>query len=228
MLPLTLAAHVAFASPVVVQGYKVRMQGPSFDYDAPGPDLYAVPPGDQQVWLDTYMLTSNPYFFIDIPAGNHTVSVSIPNGWSVQGSTLCISGQSCPLASIVGGASRAITADPSTTYDLWWYFTPPPGVVQGTTRDQNGNLLAQPQTIIAGKSFYSQNPYSATMPEGTYSVVAAVPLGYAAYYSVCNNCTSHPNTSYVPGYIARMNITANQYTDIDWEYYPVANRSTRI
>ncbi|MEK7599206.1 MAG: hypothetical protein AAB474_02005 [Patescibacteria group bacterium] len=148
--------------PGTIQGFKLKMPG----------NLAATPPGGETVRLDGGSPTAaNPYFFTGVSAGTHTVSVSVPSGWSA-GYTLCYSTQTnCGAAndpnnyhgaSPISGSSISISVPSGGFADLWWHFTAsaktppppppsptqppsgPPGIIQGFKLKMPGNLAATP------------------------------------------------------------------------------------
>jgi hypothetical protein len=87
----------------------------------------ANPPADETVTVTGQSsLTSSPYYFVDIPSGQKTVSVSKPPGWSV-GYTLCLNRQDChaPLLPIRGSSVSFDLANDMKA-DLWWHYYPDP------------------------------------------------------------------------------------------------------
>ena len=99
-----------------IQGFKVK---------GPGIDQTSNPPSAEAVYLDgKYQVATNPYFFTNVVAGTHIVSVSVPVGWSV-GYTLCYNKTTCHLDRPTPGKSVKISLKAGGYADLWWHYTPP-------------------------------------------------------------------------------------------------------
>lgn len=61
----------------------------------------------------------------------------------------------------------------------------------------------------------------------TYTVSVDEPVGYKAYYSICENCTNHPDDSYALGNTVSVIVPLNYavgftfaYVDLYWKYVP--------
>ena len=105
-----------------IQGYKTIL-----------PSNTAVAPATlQTVTLDgTNSTTADPYYFNNVTVGNHTVSVTVPAGYSA-GYTLCTNNTTCHGNTPTPGSSVSLnsTSCPIGGYaDLWWEYTciPPAG-----------------------------------------------------------------------------------------------------
>ena len=136
------------SSPGVIQGFKVKMPG----------NLAATPPGGEIVRLDGGSPTAtNPYSFTGVSAGTHTVSVSVPSGWSV-GYTLCYSTQTnCGAANDpnnyhgatpIAGSSVNVNVPAAGSVDLWWHYTQSADISLPSI-----NFTAYPASINKGQSF---------------------------------------------------------------------------
>jgi len=125
-----------------IQGYKVIMPGNQ-----------AIDPANFQfVWLDagSPSTQSNPYVFQNVPAGNHSVHVSIPPGYGA-GYTLCYNATDChnnsPNAPNYAQCNATTCAEawisvsvPDGGYaDLWWHFTPKGRLLGRVFVDPNAN-----------------------------------------------------------------------------------------
>ncbi|MDO8728812.1 MAG: hypothetical protein Q7K26_02850 [bacterium] len=64
----------------------------------------------------------NPYFFNNTSVGNHTVSVSVPAGWSV-GHTLCYNETTCHNNVPTPGNTATVNVPAGGFADLWWHYT---------------------------------------------------------------------------------------------------------
>jgi len=116
---IALAFHalpfIALAQTGVVQGYKVK---------ASSMDLNATPPSWETISLDgTPQTSAQPYFLTTVSAGTHTISVSVPSGWSV-GYTLCYNDTSCHTMTPTPGNSVSVNVTTGGYVDLWWHYTP--------------------------------------------------------------------------------------------------------
>jgi endo-1,4-beta-xylanase len=97
-----------------IQGYKVLANG------QPGE-----PAASQVVKIDGINpVTSNPFAFINVTPGNHTVSVTSPSGYSV-GYTSCVNSTSCHQSQPLSGSSVTVNCPAGGYVDLFWHFTPP-------------------------------------------------------------------------------------------------------
>ncbi|TSC77496.1 MAG: RHS repeat-associated core domain protein [Parcubacteria group bacterium Gr01-1014_33] len=122
-----------------IQGFKVKGVG----------DTISSPPASETVTLDGgNPVTANPYFHRNVSAGNHTVSVTVPSGWTV-GYTLCYNSTACHNNTPVKGSIVVVNVPANGYADLWWHYTPP---------TPTGTISASPNTstILAGlKNLYS-------------------------------------------------------------------------
>ena len=78
----------------------------------------------QTVTLDgKRSVTSNPYFLQNLTQGQHEVSVSVPDGYSV-GYTLCYNRINCHNETPV--MKNSVSVDVPSKYtgfaDLWWHY----------------------------------------------------------------------------------------------------------
>jgi hypothetical protein len=96
-----------------IQGYKVL------------PNLEpAEPPSSQPVSIDgANSITANPYAFINVSAGSHTISVPSLPGYTI-GYTLCTNSITCHTNSPTLGTSVTIQCPSSGFVDLWWHYMP--------------------------------------------------------------------------------------------------------
>ena len=135
-------------SPGAIQGFKVKMPG----------NQNVSPPGGETVRLDNGSPTAvNPYSFTGVSAGAHTVSVSVPSGWSAS-YTLCYSTQTnCGAANDpsnfhgaapISGNSVNVNVPAAGFVDLWWHYTPSANVPAPLL-----NFTAHPASIAKGQSF---------------------------------------------------------------------------
>lgn len=126
-----------------IQGFKVVMPG----------NQKIEPAASQTVTLGgTSQTTTNPYFFTNLPAGNHTVTVSVPAGYSVS-HMLCYNGVDC-FKTMTPGSAATVNLPAGGWADLWWHFTPsilPPPPVAPTV-DLKVNGSDGPITINSGSS----------------------------------------------------------------------------
>jgi len=93
------------------------------------------PASSQTVTLGTTSRTSNPYTFTNVNSGNRTVSVSVPEDYSV-GYTACTNSTTCHEGEITSGLSWTGNCPAGGYVDLWWHYTPslPPSCsVSGST-----------------------------------------------------------------------------------------------
>lgn len=129
-----------------IQGYKVLM---------PGNDPNPNPPAGFTVRLDDGSpITSNPYTYAQIPAGSHTVSVSVPAGWNA-GYTMCINNTNCHGNAPTAGNSVAVDAPAGGYVDLWWHLTPSSAPLGGgsqlpTVTLQAPSIVSLPNPIGLG------------------------------------------------------------------------------
>lgn len=95
-----------------IQGFKVVMPG----------SQKIEPAQSQTLYLDGGATAStNPYFFLNVPAGSHKVSINVPQGYSV-GYTLCYNSTACHTNTPTPGDSVMLNV-PAGYTDLWWHFT---------------------------------------------------------------------------------------------------------
>ncbi|OGY99909.1 MAG: hypothetical protein A3C11_03230 [Candidatus Sungbacteria bacterium RIFCSPHIGHO2_02_FULL_49_12] len=115
-----------------IQGYKII-----------GNTAQQNPPAAETVTLDNGSPnTGNPYFFTNVPAGNHTVKVAVPSGWSV-GYTLCINRTDCHGNTPTSGNSVNVDVPAGGYADLWWHYTsvPPSGDCTGGGYTGTNNVV---------------------------------------------------------------------------------------
>lgn len=99
-----------------IQGFKVVMPN----------NQNIEPAASQTVYLDGGSpTTANPYFFTNVSATNHTVSVAVPSGWSA-GYTLCYNDTTCHGNAPTPGSSVTVSVPAGGYADLWWHYTPLP------------------------------------------------------------------------------------------------------
>ncbi|MDO8600093.1 MAG: Ser-Thr-rich GPI-anchored membrane family protein [bacterium] len=98
-----------------IQGYKIDSAGNVFTN--PGAIITVSGAVNQ-----TYGTSANPYFAQQIPAGNYTVSSSVPSGYTVSYS-LCTNCIDHPASSYVSGNSVSVNAPSGGYADLWWKYT---------------------------------------------------------------------------------------------------------
>lgn len=215
ILTLTLCntpVSAQVANTGTIWGHKVKM---------PGIELGKTPPSAEIVTLDGGQPTSaDPFNFSSVSAGNHTVAVTVPSGWSV-GYTLCYNSTSCHTNTPTPGNSVVVNVPGGGYADLWWHFTQGTEKIQGYKLDHLGNLFSNPNVIISVNNQIlstSTNPYVANVIAGNNTVQSTAPNGYDVYYSVCINCFSHPASSFVKGSQATVNIPSGGYADIYWKY----------
>ncbi len=126
-----------------------------------------------------------------------------------------------------------------------------PSAIQGQKIDGEGNRFPRPSTISIRKpdqSWYGPsygprlNPFFfKNLPGGTYEVGIQVPDGYAASYSTCTNCISHPTSSWVQyqvpkpysrptmGYSpALVNVPEGGFIDLWWKFIKVDHPQNHI
>jgi hypothetical protein len=95
-----------------IQGYKVVMPG----------NLITTPTTTQTVTLDgTTTSSASPYYFNGVTPGTHTVSVSVPAGYSV-GFTLCYDNINCHNNTPTPGNTVIINVTAGGYADLWWHY----------------------------------------------------------------------------------------------------------
>lgn len=100
-----------------IQGIKVKM---------PGNQMGQTPPSTETVTLDGGSpQTTETYTYSNVSAGNHTVAVTVPSGWSV-GYTLCYNSTACHTSVPTSGSSVVVDVPAGGYADLWWHYTPPP------------------------------------------------------------------------------------------------------
>ena len=138
-----------------IQGYKVIMPG----------NQKIEPASSQTVTLaGDGTKTTNPYYFNGVSAGNKTVSVSTPDGYTV-GYTLCINNINCHTSSPTPGSS--VTFDcpvgnyPTDGYaDLWWHYTLPTPTLAcvDLTKDITAPTLGDQVTFTCEASFSAAAP----------------------------------------------------------------------
>ncbi|MFY9462425.1 MAG: hypothetical protein WAP51_04470 [Candidatus Sungiibacteriota bacterium] len=162
-----------------IQGFKVKMPGNTLE----------TPPAGETVTIDGGSpTTANPYFFTNVPTGSHTVTVSVPSGWSV-GYTLCYNDTACHGNMPTPGSSVSVNVPAGGFADLWWHYTPPPPLFDYSL-STSGNI-----TVQRGSS--GSNSITATLVSGaTQSVslsASGLPSGATPSFSPtsCNpTCTS--------------------------------------
>ena len=102
--------------------------------------------------------------------------------------------------------------------------------------DSNGKPFTVPGATISIRSSSSPSHYfpsvgsatssgSQALAAGTYEIGAQVPDGYSAMYSICQDCTVHTPSSFVPygNFNAQpldVTIAAGQYVDLRWKFIP--------
>ena len=98
-----------------IQGYKVLMPN----------NQKAEPAASQTVSLaGGNSVTTNPYYLEELPPGNKTVSVSVPDKYTV-GYTLCTNDTGCHGDKPTPGSSVSFDCPEDGYVDLWWHYTPP-------------------------------------------------------------------------------------------------------
>lgn len=96
-----------------IQGYKVLMPG----------NVVGSPASEQTVSLDGGSpTTANPYFYVGVSAGAHTVAVTVPFNYDA-GSTLCYNVTTCHDAAPTPGSSIGVAVPGGGYADLWWHYT---------------------------------------------------------------------------------------------------------
>lgn len=106
--------------------------------------------------------TNNPYFFSNLPLGDHEVRAAAVPGWTVAGYSMCFNRTNChtpgdPGFAIIPGtavnpwASRPAGFDTTGGYvDLWWHYASIP--VPATTFTCT-NVVPDPNPVEAGAPF---------------------------------------------------------------------------
>ena len=125
-----------------IQGYKVLMPG----------NANAAPAAGQTVRLDGgSATTANPYFFTSVPAGNHSVSVTVPSGYRA-GYTLCYNNTGCHGNAPTSGSSVTVNVPAGGYADLWWHYTPLPDLVIRNTGGSTSPAINGPTSVVVGES----------------------------------------------------------------------------
>lgn len=149
---------------------------------------------DIRILLPSHQRLRNP-ITTDTPAcgatGNGPFNWPLPQGLS--GSTPSLPAGQTATATLTVHVRAASSSTNST--------------IQGEKVDEQGNLFIGPSTIsirTPSKSWFgpsydtSVNPFFFTnLAAGVYEAGMQVPDGYSASYSVCTNCVSHPDNSWV-------------------------------
>ncbi|MDO8729050.1 MAG: discoidin domain-containing protein [bacterium] len=217
---LQLSEIILVAPPGNIQGVKVKMPG----------NQNVTPPGGELVSLDGDSPTSaNPYFFNNISAGKHTVSVIVPSGWSV-GYTLCTNSVTCHTNIPTLGNSVTVNVPSGGYADLWWHYTPlAPGRVQGfKLMGSDQTKLQNEKVFIDGKEVNSNPYYSESISAGIHTISVSVPQGWTVSYTACINnidCHDGPKTT---GNSATINVPSNGYIDLYWHYMPPESTSSTL
>lgn len=119
-----------------IQGYKVLTPG----------NQNVAPASTQTVTRvgadGTVSTSAQPYYFSNIPAGSHTVSVPTLSGYNI-GYTTCTNGANC--SSLTSGTSVTVNCPSGGYIDLWWYYTP-------TDNSEFVTHTCPPLTMTAGSS----------------------------------------------------------------------------
>ncbi|MDO8600099.1 MAG: Ig-like domain-containing protein [bacterium] len=106
--------------PSTIQGYKIDSSGAVFS--SPGATITVAGSSFSQ----SYGPTTNPYFAQQIPAGNYTVTSSVPTSYTVSYS-LCYNCANNtdphPASSYVSGPSVSVSAPADGYADVWWKYT---------------------------------------------------------------------------------------------------------
>ncbi len=100
---------------------------------------------------------------------------------------------------------------------------PVSGVIQGYKVDGAGKPFSEPgATISLGGQVAGPktNPYFMSIT-GSGTVTSSVPDGYAVFYSLCDNCINHPDSSYIAGASVQITLTRYGYIDLWWKYVPI-------
>ncbi len=126
------------------------------------------PPGNATITLDNNAATNttaNPYSFSGISPYSHTVTASVPNGYYLDGYTLCFNSTGCHNATPTPAVNNSVTLDcPTAGYaDLWWHYEPlptpyPTAAITGTLEQDSqaacyptggGNTFDKPSIAIS-------------------------------------------------------------------------------
>ncbi len=104
-----------------------------------------------------------------------------------------------------------------------------PGTIQGYRTAPAGQTL--PDAVITAGAYASNSAdssYTSSVPAGQQVVTTSEPTGYDVFYSVCTNCTEHPDSSYVQGNAAIVTVTSSGYVDVWWKYVARAQQNTGL
>ena len=177
-------------------------------------DIYAAP-AEKSNLSDLIIQMANPKIYYTssdsrIPSGNgpSAIAAAINYVWSQEklswsAADVIVNLQAGMLPSVVTGRIQGLKLDSGGVN----YFNSPGGTI----------------TIDAGSTYGpAVNPYTATVAAGAHTVQSSVPSGYSVAYSLCNNCTDHPASGYVPGSQVTVNVVAGGYADLWWKYTPIA------
>ena len=148
-----------------IQGFKVN----------PYSDPNISPIKDQTVRVDTGANTTANPFFLSAPAGNRTVSVDVPSGWTV-GYIICNPGCNGPPTP---GNSVTVNVASGGTVDMRWVFNQPPiGSIDTVTCDQIAERFF---SYAVGCIKQEMRPVA---KHGFSCFNRGWPAGYAAYFRV--------------------------------------------
>lgn len=161
---------------------------------------------------------SAPFRAVVFP-GFHTVNSNAPAGYLVSYS-ICVNCIGHPTLSYIVGNSVTVALPINGSVDVSWLYTPRSGTVQGARILPNGTAFTNAsitidslQTVPGGTS-----SFSSVIPIGSHTVSSSIPTGYAVSYSLCSNCTQHLPASFLSGAVAAVDVPANGYVDVAFQY----------
>jgi hypothetical protein len=165
--------------------------------------------------------TANPYSFGNVTSGSHSISSSVPSGFSVS-HAICVNCTNTPNSTFTSGSSVSVSVPSGGFVDVWWKYTPTnPGTVQGIKIDANNQAFDGPTITLDGGLARTVNPYAYTnLLSGLHTVATTVPNGFTVTHAVCVNCTNTPSSTFTAGNSVSVSLPAGGFVDVWWKYTP--------
>ena len=168
--------------------------------------------------------SESPTFQTTVFPGYHLISSSSPVGYLVFYS-VCMNCTAHSAASYVFGSSATVAVPIGGSVNVSWLYTPQNGTLQGLRVLSNGSaFLLASLTVDATPTFpLGFSPFTSTFPGGLHTIVSSTPAGYAVSSSICMNCTMHPASSFTAGSSVTVQVPANAYVDVQFQYTSTAS-----
>ena len=150
--------------------------------------------------------------------GVHTVSSNVPVGYTVSYS-VCINCTDHQLASYKLGSTVSVVVPINGSADVVWMYSANPGTLSGgTVLSDNTPFTTSTLLLDGAQSVANPSAFSIAIAAGTHTLFSSSPVGYSVAYSVCINCTLHPQNSYQAGTLATVTVPAAGSVDVRFQY----------